>query len=69
MGGSFLVSSLRATSRSSAGSCDSAPATAGRPGPEGSANSGSEGCHTRRKATMAPVPSSEATMSVSSTEM
>ena len=33
-----------------------------------SAISGSPGCQTRRKATIAPTDSSEATMSVSSTE-
>jgi hypothetical protein len=42
---------------------------AGRGLPERSPSSGSLGCQTRRRAMIEPAESSEATMSVSSTEM
>ena len=64
---SFVSSLRRSTSRSCAASAVAAPAIAGRvkrPSP----CSGSEGCHTRSSATMAPADSSEATMSVISTD-
>ena len=63
------MSSRSATSRSISGACTDPPATAGlakRPVP--SPTSGSAGDHTRRNATIEAVASSEATMSVSSTE-
>ena len=66
---SFVWSLSRSTARSMPGLWDSAPATAGRGPPAASASSGSPGCQTCRNATIAPVESSDATMSVSSIEM
>ena len=61
-------SSRRRTSSSWLASAVAAPAIAGRPTPERSPSSGSPGCQTRSSAMIAPAESSEATMSVSSTE-
>src|SRR5215207_3699625 len=70
---SCAVSSRRFTCASIAGSCTDAPAAAGRwkrpAGATSSASSGSAGDQIRRKPTMHAVEKSDATMSVSSTEM
>ena len=64
------VPSRRRTAASWAASWVAAPAIAGwAVAPPPVSVSGSAGCQMRRKTTMAPTESSEATMSVSSTEM
>src|SRR3954452_15350898 len=61
--------SLRAMSASSAGLCASAPATAGRPGTApSSSKTVSDGCQTRSNSTIDAAETSDAMMSVSSTE-
>ena len=69
---SFLLSawssSRRRISSSCWASCVDAPAIAGCAPPVSSPSSGSDGCHTRSRAMIAPAEASEAMMSVSSTE-
>ena len=65
---SCVASLRRCTISSNFASSVAAPAMAGR-GPPTSPVSGSEGCQTCSRATIAAALKSEATMSVSSTEM